>query len=200
MQNRLSVILAAVLAVLLAACNTVPPTVVVMVISSTPDPRVLQVTVTPSPGPVTATSGQAPNATSTPIAQTAAPVPLGTVVLTSPPTATLDPLPTEVRGQLYIAQEDFEHGFMFWISTKKVIWVLTWTDNPNKGTWREYADTFADGEAEVDPSLTPPANKFQPKRGFGKLWRTTPGLRDQVGWATTPEFNLNTDYIYQAGG
>src|SRR5260221_14793397 len=32
-------------------------------------------------------------------------------------------LPVEMRQETYIAQEDFEHGYMYWISTTKEIWV-----------------------------------------------------------------------------
>jgi hypothetical protein len=117
-------------------------------------------------------------------------------------TPTLGAFPTETRAQLYIAQQDFEHGYMYWISTQKAVWVLiTSPNNPNSGEWRIYNDTFADGELEVDPNLNPPSDKlYQPRRGFGKLWRETPGLRDALGWATTPEFALNTTYVYQPGG
>ena len=54
---------------------------------------------------------------------------------------------------------------------------------------------------EMDPTLVPPESSlYQPKRGFGKLWRNTPEIKDALGWATTPEFGLNTTYVYQAGG
>src|SRR5689334_10916024 len=154
----------------LAACQGIPPTVVV-VVTNTPDPNVLQVTVTPStvvaavasPGPVTENVSTSVPPTPQPAAtQTPAPP-------TPMPGPTMTPtfFPTETRIQLNIAQEDFEHGFMFWIQAKKVIWVLyTSPNNPNMGNWESYPDTFADGEQETDPSLTPPSGMFQPKRGF----------------------------------
>ena len=43
---------------------------------------------------------------------------------------------------------------------------------------------------ETDPNLVPPNDLIQPKRGFGKIWRTIPGIQDALGWATTPEFDL----------
>lgn len=186
-----------------AGCNAMPPTVVV-VVTNTPDPNVLQVTVTPSNG-VTSVSGQ-PSATVQPasqvptVATTEPPTPVASA--TPGPTATPNVFPTETRAQLNIAQEDFEHGFMFWISTIKVVWVLnTSATDPNSGTWQTYTDTFVDGQPEVDPSLTPPGpNLYQPRRGFGKLWRETSGMRDALGWATTPEFALNTTYVYVPGG
>jgi hypothetical protein len=190
------------LAVLLSACNSIPPTVIVMIVTSTPEPGMVQITVTPTGaeqvstapigGPVVGPQGGA----------TAAPKPTATPAPTATfgPTQTLSAFPTETRAQLYIAQEDFQNGYMFWISTKKVIWVLYKSENPNRGTWQSFQDTFVDGEPEIDPSINPPPGLFQPKRGFGKLWRDTPGLRDKLGWATTPEFDLNTRYVYQPGG
>ncbi len=192
-----------VLAALLTACNIVapngvPPTVVMMVITSTPDPNVVAVTVTPTGNPAPATSdstigavatGQAPTFTAVALQATGTPAP-AQPTSTFGPTQTLSPFPTETRATLYIAQQDF------------VIWVLVNADSTGKsGEWRSYPDTFLDGEPEFDPNLNPPsANLYQPKRGFGKLWRNTAGLKDQLGWGTTPEFALNTTYVYQPGG
>ncbi len=218
------------LAALLAGCtptpSPVPPTLVPMIITATPDPRLLVITVTPTGGAtVTTQSGPVVSPlppTATPASPSATPPALPTATQTLPPPVTVAPtntpppplpssiattpqlsaFPTETRGQLYIVQEDFERGYMFWISNLKVIWVLFVSPtNPNEGEWRAYPDSFVEGEPEVDPNLTPPGpNKFQPRRGFGKLWRETPGLKDALGWATTPEFNLTTNYVYQPGG
>jgi hypothetical protein len=210
------------LALLLAACNTVPPTQVVLVISPTPDSRVIVVTVTPTseqpatgqptaqatvqvtPQPTLApTIGAVPTGqNTTPTAVVLPPTSGAIPAVTFGPTPTLSAFPTEVRTQLYIAQQDFEHGYMFWISTAKVIWILYYgpEDNSKAGEWQSYSDTFVDGEQEMDPALTPPEGKYQPKRGFGKLWRNSPDIKSALGWATTPEFGLNTPYVYQAGG
>jgi hypothetical protein len=209
-MRKVTIGLLAALAMLPAACSNIPPTVVMMIVTGTPDPRMVQVTITPTSA---ATIPQATVAgTVTQIAigsvigsQNVTPSPRPTVTpaptATFGPTQTLSPFPTETRAQLYIAQEDFQNGYMFWISSQKVIWVLYKSaDNPTKGTWQSFQDTFVDGEPEIDPSLTPPPGLFQPKRGFGKLWRNVPGLKDKMGWATTPEFDLKTRYVYQPGG
>jgi hypothetical protein len=192
------------LLILLAACNPVPPTTVMVLVTNTPDPNVIQVTVTPNPQ---STSTVAPTtvsnpATSTPVQVTLLPTSLPSsdpiVTVVSPgPTQTLNPCPTETHAQLYIAQQTFEHGFVFWISTQKVIWVL-FADNDDlmTGEWRSYEDTFQEGEAEADLTLTQPANLYQPRRGFGKLWRNTPEVKSRLGWGTTPEFNVQTSYAY----
>jgi len=209
----------------LAACNAVPPTVVVQVVTPTTDPRVISITVTPdaastvavtipaptpvnSSGPVTsggtfpATVDAAQTGTpSAVVLSTTQPAPSGPTA-TFVPTQTLSAFPTEVRAPLYVAQQDFEKGYMFWVSSQKVIWVL-YKDTPDgkTGEWRAYTDTFLDGEPEFDPNLTPPsADRYQPKRGFGKLWRNTADIKDKLGWGTTPEFGLTTTYVYQHGG
>ncbi len=124
--------------------------------------------------------------------------------LTPKPGATPRPaiFPTDTLAQVQIVEQVFEHGRMFWIRHNRQIWVMA--DNPDVlpsgGDWYCYNDTFEDGEPETDPSLVPPDDLIQPKRGFGKVWRTMPGLRDALGWATTPEFDLVSYYTYIAGG
>jgi hypothetical protein len=73
-------------------------------------------------------------------------------------------------------------------------------DNANGGDWFCFNDTFVEGEAEIDPSLIPPEGMYQPRRGFGKLWRNNPEVKDRLGWALTPEFELTSHYTYLAGG
>ena len=132
-------------------------------------------------------------------------------VPTPEPTATpvpatptpLPPLfPTPVSAQLDIAEEVFQQGRMFWIRENKQIWVMVNVppENAAGGDWYCYNDTFVEGEPETDPSLVPPGGLYQPRRGFGKLWRNHPDLKDALGWATTPEFELASDYTYLAGG
>ena len=52
--------------------------------------------------------------------------------------------------------------------------------------YKSYTDTWAEGQPET-AGLTPPPGKLEPKRGFGKIWRDEPGVRDALGWATMPE-------------
>ena len=96
------------------------------------------------------------------------------------------------------AHERFEGGYMFWRQDIKKIYVFF--GNPNTdtvGTWIEYEDTWVDGEPMPTPqagglpgvrgSATPPAGKYAPVRGFGKLWYSDKDLRDRMGWALEPE-------------
>ena len=44
---------------------------------------------------------------------------------------------------------------------------------------------------EFDPAITPPSGLRQPERGFGKVWREHPDLREQLGWALEKEQRAN---------
>ncbi|MBI5957468.1 MAG: hypothetical protein HY866_01945 [Chloroflexi bacterium] len=117
------------------------------------------------------------------------------------PTPRPDIFPTNVVAQVQLAEQVFEHGRMFWIRHSRQIWVMVNVPPDNAGgDWYCYNDTFQEGEAETDPDLVPPDGMLQPRRGFGKLWRSHPELLNGLGWATTPEFELNSAYSYIAGG
>jgi hypothetical protein len=81
------------------------------------------------------------------------------------------------------ATQAFQNGSMLWLNeTPGYIYVLY-----NDGTFRRVVDTF---DANVDPASggeVPPAGLFEPVRGFGKVWRNEPGVRDRLGWATAQE-------------
>lgn len=130
--------------------------------------------------------------------------------LTVPPTETPGQLtpsatelppnyPTPVFQQIQVAEQLFEHGRMFWLQPTQEIWVLIITAE-GRGTWTVYNDTYLEGEPANDPSLVPPEGFLQPERGFGKLWREVDQLREQLGWAVTPEFGYVSRYEFHAGG
>jgi hypothetical protein len=76
------------------------------------------------------------------------------------------------------AEQPFEGGVMIWLEETDAILVLH-----QDQTWQSFEDTWAPGQPEDDPTLTPPAGRFQPIRGFGKLWRERPEVRKRLGWA-----------------
>ncbi|MFO7271787.1 hypothetical protein [Sphaerobacter thermophilus] len=98
--------------------------------------------------------------------------------------------PEDTTGERGIrtAYQRFERGTMIWVDVDDVY-------NPERsilvlyddGTFARYADTWDEGQAVSDPRLTPPAGLYQPVRGFGKVWRDVPGVRDRLGWAVEPE-------------
>lgn len=193
------------LLLILAACgDDPPPTQIVMVVTATFGPG----TGTPDT-PLPATTGTPivvtrPPATDAPPSTTPAPTGTTAPTGTPQPTATTLPalFPTNVTAPVQIAEEVFEHGRMFWLRHNLQVWVMINVppDNANGGDWFCYNDTFVEGEPEIDETLVAPADMYQPRRGFGKLWREHPELKEGLGWATTPEFELTSGYTYIAGG
>lgn len=137
--------------------------------------------------------------TPVPVLLTATPPAETTADATAGPTALPPNFPTPVYAQVQVAEQLFEHGRMFWIEPIQQIWVLQITGE-GRGTWASYEDTFVEGEPETDPSLVPPDGRYQPERGFGKLWRESGNLRQELGWGVTPEFGYISQYEYHAGG
>ena len=81
-----------------------------------------------------------------------------------------------------LAIEAFESGEMIWRGDTLQITVLL-----RQGTWTLYNDTWVEGQPEQDPTIVAPAGLLQPKRGFGKVWRTYPVVRSALGWALEQE-------------
>lgn len=117
--------------------------------------------------------------------------------------------PYRPPARVAAAEQTFEKGRMLWlapipadntasgIAQPAAIYVLYNAGVTGPwGTWEQYADPWSTGEPESDPTLQPPAGLSQPLRGFGKLWRETPGRRETLGWATGPEQGY-TDGDYQ---
>lgn len=88
--------------------------------------------------------------------------------------------PVGAERGLALAEQAFENGAMLWRSDTRAIYVLG-----QDGTWTQRQDTFVEGEEMAEDS--PPAGMLAPARGFGKVWRESPGLRHSLGWAVAPE-------------
>jgi hypothetical protein len=109
--------------------------------------------------------------------------------------------PYKPAATTWAAEQLFEGGRMIWLegipaqSTANgqpqgpTIYVL-YTD----GSWQTYDDTWTEDQPESDPSIVPPQGVYQPIRGFGKLWRTTPEVRDRLGWALAAEKGFNSAF------
>ena len=159
---------------------------------------VLVVTATPPP----VGSGTNSAATDTTAPQVPTKLPTATPIPASPTpsiSATPDVRPTATLGQIQVAEEVFEHGRMFWIQPRKQIWVM-YDSGQGTGEWKIYDDTYQDSDPQSDPNIVPPDGKFQPSRGFGKLWRGNPEIKDKLGFGVTPEFGYVSNYEYHPGG
>lgn len=74
------------------------------------------------------------------------------------------------------AWQEFEGGWMLWLDGP--IYALY-----NSGQFERFEDTF---DSAIDPESggeTPPVGRVEPVRGFGKVWRTHPSVRQFLGWA-----------------
>ena len=81
-----------------------------------------------------------------------------------------------------VAFQPFQHGTMVWRSDTREIYVLH-----GDGAWAAHDDAWTSDEPEWDSSISAPEGLIQPKRGFGKVWREHPELRDGLGWGLTEE-------------
>jgi hypothetical protein len=77
----------------------------------------------------------------------------------------------------------YERGVMIYEQSTSSIYVLTVADK----RFRRFPDTWVEG---VDPDSggeAPPPGLIEPRRGFGKVWRSNPDVRAALGWAITDE-------------
>lgn len=128
----------------------------------------------------------------------------GTIQPTHTPAPGISPtpnvFPTTTVGQVYLAEQAFENGRLFWLEPVDQIWMITVDEETGEERWSVFEDTFEEGMAEFDAAIVPPVDLYQPERGFGKLWRENPDVRATLGWATEPEFGYITRYEYHPGG
>jgi hypothetical protein len=160
-----------------------------------PAPAVLLPTVTPTPSPPAApaaTPAATPSPTPLPVEPLQGEPPAGLYRPQGPLASLWESAPglqqalgwakSQQASPINAAHQRFVRGAMVWRGDTRTIYVIG-----RDGRWQAYADTFVEGEAESDPSLTPPDGLLQPVRGFGKLWRTHPEVQRQLGWALAKE-------------
>jgi len=183
---RLRLTLCVVFMIVLAACQGQTEKVV-LVVTATPAPM----DASTSSAATDTTAPQVPTMTATPTSIPPTETPSAT--------ATIDVQPTATLGQIQVAEEVFEHGRIFWIQPRKQMWVM-YDNGQGTGEWKVYDDTWVDGDPASDPSIVPPEGKYQPLRGFGKLWREHQEIKDKLGFGITPEFGYVSNYEYHPGG
>lgn len=128
------------------------------------------------------------------------PTPTGT------PTPTTHPIfPTPILVETWVAEQEFEHGWAFYLQDRREIWVASFADERG-GTWSIYEDEFGvtfeqtGQELAVEFDEEPPDEKVMPVRGFGWLWANTPDVRDELGWGVWIELGQQSTLRYDAGG
>lgn len=81
------------------------------------------------------------------------------------------------------AYQNFERGAMMWLAGPPAAVYVLFAD----GRFQRYDDTY---QVETDPisgGEAPPPGLAEPVRGFGKVWRTYPEVRNGLGWARDAE-------------
>ena len=106
----------------------------------------------------------------------------------------LEQCPADEPIQSSAAEQPFEGGRMLWLEQVGLEGaqpglILVLYDN---GSYEAYQDTWTAGEPEIDSLISPPDGFHQPRRGFGKIWRETSGVRGKLGWALAPEQGFNS--------
>lgn len=78
--------------------------------------------------------------------------------------------------------QEFERGLMIWIQQQDRIYVMYYNDLP---AWESYEDPYDEWMPETDQAWEEPAGGgiFQPRRGFGEIWRRYSNVRERIGWA-----------------
>jgi len=92
-------------------------------------------------------------------------------------------LAVDEMRQIWAAEQTFEAGYMFWRSDNRKIYVLK-----HGGYYEVYDDTWYEGDP-VKWGYRPPPGRYEPIRGFGKVWREKLGgpWAGEFGWAIEPE-------------
>ncbi|MCK6580398.1 MAG: hypothetical protein L6Q98_20075 [Anaerolineae bacterium] len=90
-----------------------------------------------------------------------------------------------------VAAQAFERGSMIYVQgPPNVIYVLTLD-----GRFRRYDDTWTAGSDPESGGESPPLGLIEPKRGFGKVWRTFPDVRALLGWAINEEVGATSSTL-----
>lgn len=89
----------------------------------------------------------------------------------------------------FMAEQAFERGYMVWREADRSIFVLY-----GDGAWRSFSDHWLEGMPELGCEATPPSGLQQPKRGFGLVWCTEPGVKEGLGWAVDEEQGYTNEW------
>ena len=106
------------------------------------------------------------------------------------------------------AEQIFENGRMIWLEHAASLRQWGWSAGDKEdfiilvlfgqsyrgSTWQMFVDAWRETEPESDPNTVPPQGKYQPIRGFGKVWRTHPEVRQILGWAIGQEKGFDAAY------
>jgi len=136
-------------------------------------------TATPSPTPtLTPTPGPTPDCTFDPEGEFAALWQTYKSQLGCP----LYPTPKPIQD----AEQAFDNGRMFWRDDNLHVYVV-YEQGALSGTYQVFLDEWEEGDPEYSCAGTPPADRVQPKRGFGVVWCNLGGSAAAIGWGLEEE-------------
>ena len=96
----------------------------------------------------------------------------------------------------FFAEQDFENGHMFWAEQSGQFLVTVGGDS---GTWHLFdAPTWPSDPEQIPCDYTAPEDLVKPVRGFGGLWCTQTDIRQAIGFATAPEYEVDEGNLLQA--
>ena len=104
-----------------------------------------------------------------------------------------EPCPAGWAVNSAAAEQPFEGGLMIWLEETDSV-IVFYED----GRWQRFEDTWSEDQPESDPDIIPPAGRFQPIRGFGKIWRERPEVREALGWALGVELGFPSIFQEEA--
>lgn len=150
--------------------------------------------------PPTPTRSSTPTATSTRLQEQSTPMPTATLPATEVMTPTTESCPysyffepapggcpLEEPTISAAAEQPFDNGLMIWLEATDSVYVFYGDQR-----WQRFDDDWSEDQPESDPAIVPPDGLFQPIRGFGKVWRENPSVRQELGWALGPELSFES--------
>jgi hypothetical protein len=84
------------------------------------------------------------------------------------------------------AEQVFDNGRMLWREDNRHIYVV-YEQGALSGTYQVFLDEWEEGDPEYSCAGTPPADRLQPKRGFGLVWCKLGGPAAAIGWGLEEE-------------
>lgn len=141
-------------------------------------------TLPPLPPPTLALPTALPTVSNLPQGVVPIPTPVGVLVCTTAwffaGAPTTCPLSTPLVSAG--AHLPYQNGIMVWVQQQDAIYAL-YNDSATP-RWQVFNDAFVEGMPDTDPAFgTAPSATWQPRRGFGLLWRSQAGARSRLGWA-----------------
>jgi LysM repeat protein len=108
-----------------------------------------------------------------------------------PPTPFPSPTAPSVI-QRAVSFQEFEGGFMLWLSDNGSIWVFI----QSLGQVYLY-ESAGYATLPIDRETPPPLGRVRPDNGFGRVWSNFPDVRARLGWALQPELGYVSTWTFR---